>query len=71
MGVEDKGDSRLLRGNIIFCQEPSNQYMKLLEECGWDPRVAAGVMAQRGQGWAPAIDARDARKKVTFEKKKK
>ncbi len=54
------------KDKIIFCQKPSDLYLKLLEECGDDPRSAAGVEAMRasesnGGGWVPTIDARDRR----------
>ncbi len=50
---------------INFCQQPSERYMRLLEEAGSDPRVAAGLqaledLANHG-GWRPTLDARDAR----------
>jgi hypothetical protein len=52
---------------INFCQEPSGQYLKMLEECGEDPRSvsgshainSAGSLAERG--WFPTWDARDSR----------
>ncbi len=47
-----------------FCQEPSNKYLKLLEEEGDDPRSVAGRQAEkdlrRYRHWMPAIDSRDA-----------
>ena len=49
---------------VMYCQEPSDKYLTLLEEAGGDPRLAAGMVAlrdlQRTGGWQPAIDARDA-----------
>jgi len=48
-----------------FCHQPSEQYLQLLDEAGGDPRVVAGEQALRDLekigGWAPTIDARDAR----------
>jgi hypothetical protein len=56
--------SELKRGED-FCQEPSKRYLKLLDEAGDDPRVAAGNQAlkdlKKTGGWAPTLDARDAR----------
>lgn len=49
---------------ITFCREPSNQYLKMLRECGDDPRSVAGQYAinrsHKGE-WYPAWDARDIR----------
>ena len=48
-----------------FCQKPSKQYLQLLDEAGGDPRATAGEQALRDLsatgGWAPTLDARDAR----------
>lgn len=53
------------RENQDFCQKPSDRYMALLDECDDDPRSVAGHQAlrdlRRTGGWAPTIDARDAR----------
>jgi len=52
---------------IKFCQEPSNQYLKMLENCGGDPRSAVGrhTINRSGstaeRGWFPTWDARDFR----------
>lgn len=54
---------------IKYCREPSSTYLQLLEECGEDPRSAAGVHALRRasalarRGWVPDYDARDTRKR--------
>lgn len=57
------------RADIKHCQEPSDQYYSLLEECGDDPRSVAGFLALLSKGWAPAVDARDARVTAPFSKK--
>jgi len=50
-----------------FCQAPSNQYLKMLENCGDDPRSVAGRYATNKagdsaeRGWIPTYDARDSR----------
>ncbi|MBI2334387.1 hypothetical protein HYU96_01165 [Candidatus Daviesbacteria bacterium] len=50
-----------------FCQEPSKSYLKMLEECGDDPRSVAGhhAMKKAGplaeRGWHPDWEARDQR----------
>ena len=50
---------------VKHCQKASNRYENLLEDAGGDPRVAAGKQAlkdlKRNGGWAPTLDARDAR----------
>ncbi len=49
------------------CQQPSAQYMQLLEESGGDHRSVAGIYAIKRagalaeKGWQPDYDARDAR----------
>lgn len=46
---------------MVFCQEPSTRYLKLLDECDEDPRSVAGFDALHNlnQGYSPApIDAR-------------
>ncbi len=53
------------RADENFCQQASNRYVALLIEADDDPRVAAGMQAlrdlERTGGWAPTLDARDAR----------
>ena len=57
------------RDPINFCQQPSQRYMEMLDNCGDDPRSVegryalnrAGANAQRG--WISAFDSRDIRKK--------
>lgn len=53
------------RQDTKFCQQASKRYEDLLNEALGDPRVAAGAQAlrdlKRTGGWAPALDARDAR----------
>lgn len=53
------------RENTDFCQQASDRYEKMLEEADDDPRVVAGLEALHNLevtgGWAPTIDARDAR----------
>lgn len=48
-----------------FCLQPSDEYLRLLEEVGGDPKVLEGLMALKGLrktgGWVAAFDARDAR----------
>lgn len=54
--------------NLNFCQKPSKEYLKKLEECGGDPRSVEGFRALNkagtnvGRGWQPTWEARDARK---------
>lgn len=53
---------------ITFCQKPSDTYIRMLDECGADPRVVSGQKAinRAGhwaeRGWQPTYEARDARK---------
>ncbi|MDP3973419.1 MAG: hypothetical protein Q8P92_01165 [Candidatus Daviesbacteria bacterium] len=59
---------RELETSLQFCQQPSQRYLQMLEECGNDPRSVAGRYALErslnGQrGWIPDFDARDIRKK--------
>lgn len=53
------------RGEETFCQEPSTQYLRELDDAGGDPRVVAGEHALKGLkeqgGWVPDWEARDAR----------
>ena len=60
-------ESRFMsKENIRFCQEPSRQYLKELDNHGGDPRSVIGAQAIRQagakaeRGWRPAWDARDA-----------
>lgn len=52
--------------NNLFCLEPSQRYLRSLEEAGDDPRSAAGLQAledlEKFGSWMPAVDARDARR---------
>ena len=54
------------RAHEKFCQEPSEQYLRALEEAGEDPRAVSGLEALKGLeqtgGWVPDVEARDARK---------
>jgi len=56
------------KSNENFCQEPSERYLTQLANAGDDPRVAAEEQAlrdlERTGGWAPTLDARDARVEV-------
>ena len=58
------GKDRLDPLTVKHCQMPSDEYLRLLEEAGDDPRSAAGYLAmddlERHGGWMPAIDSRDA-----------
>jgi hypothetical protein len=58
----------LQEGDVRFCQQPSEQYKVLLDLAQDDPRLLAGRQAiqdlQSSGGWAPTIDARDARVEV-------
>jgi hypothetical protein len=53
-----------------FCQQPSNRYLTLLDECGDDPRSVAGwdALYQLKTTGAPAnpIDARESSGLETF-----
>lgn len=49
------------RNFTSFCQQPSDKYVRVLEECGGDPRVVEGQRAinrMKRHGWQPAWDAR-------------
>lgn len=60
-------DSKTLQGNVKFCQAPSQAYLKMLEECGGDPRsvIARKAIGQAGfyaeRGWRPSWDSREAK----------
>jgi len=58
--------------SIRYCHEPSNQYLKMLEECQGDPRSVSGVYALNKMGsfrarigYVPDFDARGFRTKTT------
>lgn len=53
---------------IKFCHEPSEAYLKRLDECGEDPKSLEGFYALQKsgsiaeRGWQPTWEARDVRK---------
>ena len=53
------------RPDTNFCQQASARYEAKLDKAGGDPRIVAGLQAlkdlENTGGWAPTIDARDAR----------
>lgn len=55
------------RNPLTFCQQPSNAYLVMLEECDGDPRSVSGYYAMKRSGplmkggWQPDWEARDAR----------
>ena len=59
-----------MKENLKFCQEPSKAYLKMLENCGGDPRSVVGRHAinKAGsimeRGWFPTWDARDLRAQI-------
>lgn len=64
--TEQHHDPKLPRQKPIkLCQEPSSAYLKILEDCGNDPRSVAGYRAIRTvgpkRGWQPDWEARDQR----------
>lgn len=59
---------------VKFCREPSEHYLKLLDECGDDPRSVAGQYAinkaggRLEKGWIPTWDARDSRDNYSYNR---
>lgn len=49
------------RPRINFCKEPSEMYLRMLDECGNDPRAVVGQRAinrMRVYGWQSSWDER-------------
>ena len=71
MTQEQKPTPRATRADESFCQQPSEKYLRLLEEAGGDPRSVSGFQAlqdlDKTGGWAPDIESRDARVTVPEE----
>jgi hypothetical protein len=63
------------RADTQYCQQASAKYEEQLDEAGGDPRSASGFQALKDQtrtggGWAPTLDARDARVTLPEEAEK-
>ena len=62
--VENGGKPKPNLG-VEYCQQPSDQYMALIDDCLGDPKSALGARAlqeagsRAERGWQPTWDARE------------